>query len=1015
MQPDEADRCAKIPGNRVTMKAVSIFMRRFGACLVLSLAVAVPLVSRPGPAGCGTTRETGREALFLHHQSSRTQPALRRLKALSSPSAGASEASRDIGHIAVLEDSDGAVARLNRFNLAGNQVRFTPTRPDAARYRYTVAPGGYDATAAAAGSAIDGIADDDTRRVALPFPFPFFGAAYREVFVNSDGNLTFNSGDVDIRDRSLGRMTAGQPRIAGLFDDLDPTAGAGRIRTLSEAGRFVVTWDAVREYSDGGNGAPQTFQVMLYPDGRIEFAHRTVSAASAVVGISPGGLAGETALVSFRNDPSGEYAGTVAERFTDQLELDIVSVAQKFYRTHEDSFDYLAIFNNMDISPGSSALALESTVRNSRTGYGDGPVDNGRDYGSASRLQAVLNLGPLSQYPKDPTALVPARRSAGDTPLTIIAHEAGHLFLAFASARNPNDPMARPMLGYQASHWSFLFNSEASLLEGERIVDRGPSATPRFVTTDTVQGYSPLDQYLMGFRPASDVPPTFYVTGPPAYLAQSHPLRNYSFDGQRVDVTVDDVIRGEGRRTPDHTVAQRTFRFAFILVVPQGTTPSDAELAQLENYRARFEPFFAQASDNRAAADATLSRSLRLSMFPAAGIVQGGSANATLTLATPPVEPLTIDLQAPDRNAGVPAAVTFPAGARSVTFPVSGLRAGVEALAAVPRDVRYETARARVQVSPAPALRVEAVSGDRQLGVSGSALPEPVVVRVTDVNRLPYPGVRLQASASGGSLSAPSAITDDAGQASFGWTLGSAPSNQLRVGLENNGASLTLSAGTAVAVVTSAVNAASGTAGLAPGTFGTVTGVNLTGGASTVAGAKWADAMDGVQVLLDGRAMPLLYTSDRQINFYVPSDVPGGTALLTVKTAAGVTAGLSVAVNDVMPGVFVDGATGTGAVLKAGTGQTTAASPVKVGDYVEIYCTGLGPVRTVGGLQQTVYQPVVYMGGIPSVVAYSGQTAVPGLYQVNAQVPFGIAAGTQALSVRVGGVGSNEVKINVTP
>ena len=67
------------------------------------------------------------------------------------------------------------------------------------------------------------------------------------------------------------------------------------------------------------------------------------------------------------------------------------------------------------------------------------------------------------------------------------------------------------MLGYQSAHWNFLFNSEASLLEGNRIQDNGAGVSPRFQTTATVEGYSPLDQYLMGFRSAQDVPPTFYV------------------------------------------------------------------------------------------------------------------------------------------------------------------------------------------------------------------------------------------------------------------------------------------------------------------------------------------------------------------------------------------------------------------------------------------------------------------------------------------------------------------------
>ena len=108
------------------------------------------------------------------------------------------------------------------------------------------------------------------------------------------------------------------------------------------------------------------------------------------------------------------------------------------------------------------------------------PRDDGAQYGSASRLQAVLNMGPLSQYPADPNALVPARAQAGDTPVTMLAHETGHLFLAYASVADPDDPAARPMLGYQNQHWSFVFNSEASLLEGERILDQGPAASPRF-------------------------------------------------------------------------------------------------------------------------------------------------------------------------------------------------------------------------------------------------------------------------------------------------------------------------------------------------------------------------------------------------------------------------------------------------------------------------------------------------------------------------------------------------------
>ena len=118
----------------------------------------------------------------------------------------------------------------------------------------------------------------------------------------------------------------------------------------------------------------------------------------------------------------------VAERFGDILAVDTVTVAQKFYQSHEDAYDYLVIYNNLDIDVSPTAVAVESTVRNNRSGYGDRQIDVGAEYGSNSRLQAVLTLGPLSQYPRDPDALVPRRRANGDTPLTILGHETDIFF-----------------------------------------------------------------------------------------------------------------------------------------------------------------------------------------------------------------------------------------------------------------------------------------------------------------------------------------------------------------------------------------------------------------------------------------------------------------------------------------------------------------------------------------------------------------------------------------------------------
>src|SRR5258706_3899780 len=163
---------------------------RPAALCVLSLAVLIPGFARLEISLCGTHRDSTREEIRLH----RHWTAKRALPR----AANGIDAARDVGDIAILEDSDGVIARRNDFNLDRRTVRFTPTTATATRYRYLTGASSYDAAAATDGNPISQLGDDDTFRVALPFPFPFFGKTYQEIYVNSDGNLTFTGGDVAI-------------------------------------------------------------------------------------------------------------------------------------------------------------------------------------------------------------------------------------------------------------------------------------------------------------------------------------------------------------------------------------------------------------------------------------------------------------------------------------------------------------------------------------------------------------------------------------------------------------------------------------------------------------------------------------------------------------------------------------------------------------------------------------------------------------------------------------------------
>jgi len=130
-------------------------------------------------------------------------------------------------------------------------------------------------------------------------------------------------------------------------------------------------------------------------------------------------------------------------------------------------------------------------------------------------------------------------------------------------------------------------------------------------------------------------------------------------------------------------------------------------------------------------------------------------------------------------------------------------------------------------------------------------------------------------------------------------------------------------------------------------------------------------------------------------------------------TGAGTSASLLVPVAPVAPGIFFDYTTNFGAILIAGTAHRTQQQPAARGEYLSIYCTGLGAVRpTSSGLMATVSQPHVSIANVPSPVQFSG--LVPGynggLYVVNVQVPESVPSGAQPLVLTINGVSSNSVK-----
>jgi hypothetical protein len=498
----------------------------------------------------------------------------------------------DIGEIAVLQDEGDLIAPANQLDLRSVGLRFSRN-----------GAGGYDV------SRIDGafrttlgtrlaLTDDDSRQVDVAFSFPMFGTGQTVAFVNSDGNITFEQEDRASSERNVARLLTGPPRVAPFLADLDPSTG-GSVFAHAAPDQYTVTWCDVRGFE---STQTTTVQATLLPDGTIEFKFAdAIGLTDAVVGVSPGRSGDFTTINLSDPGPTGGGSAALGERFADTGQLDTVEIAKKFYRTHSDDYDQLIIWTDARLIQ--DAFAYETTVANEIRGIGLREFDASRDFGSAGRLRSFAVMDFIGKYPNDPDE----RFLGANTTLSVLGQEVGHRWLAFLEFRDHNGERSDALLGRGAAHWSFFFDSDASVMEGNDIEDLGGGS---FQTTAAVERYSLLDQYAMGLVPDSAVPPFFYVENPtnvtPSRDHEDGPQVGVRFNGTRRDVLIEDVIVAHGRRNPPSGQSPRVHRQAFLFVVSAGRTADGAQVEKIDRIRREWETFFFRATNGRMRAETTL-------------------------------------------------------------------------------------------------------------------------------------------------------------------------------------------------------------------------------------------------------------------------------------------------------------------------------------------------------------------------------------------------------------------------
>lgn len=237
---------------------------------------------------------------------------------------------------------------------------------------------------------------------------------------------------------------------------------------------------------------------------------------------------------------------------------------------------------------------------------------------------------------------------------------------------------------------------------------------------------------------------------------------------------------------------------------------------------------------------------------------------------------------------------------------------------------------------------------------------------------------------------------------------------------------------TASNAIVSAANPAGGSS-VAPLSIASIYGANLAARTVVASGGPPLPVTLGGTTMFLGISQtpaPLFFVSPGQINFQVPLLPPGLNSLTIALGSFSTTITMNVA--SFAPALFTTNSQGTGQAAALIAGTTSIAGPAggqrsrpaKKGEFVSIYCTGLGDVSNPPDpgdpapsvpLSTTVFTPSVTIGNISAKVSFSGLApGYAGLYQVNVQVPATAPSGSSVpVVLAIGGVTSNTVTIAI--
>jgi uncharacterized protein (TIGR03437 family) len=196
-----------------------------------------------------------------------------------------------------------------------------------------------------------------------------------------------------------------------------------------------------------------------------------------------------------------------------------------------------------------------------------------------------------------------------------------------------------------------------------------------------------------------------------------------------------------------------------------------------------------------------------------------------------------------------------------------------------------------------------------------------------------------------------------------------------------------------------------------PGSLATLSGSKLISGASEAAVAPLPTWLAGVQLKVNGSAVPLLYASESEVRFQCPALAPETPLELSLEDeSGGVLAEMESVMQAAAPSIFTVGSSDQGVIHIDGRGAPQLSA--RRGEDLSIFASGLGDVMgdvAPGGaapadrLLQAKNRVRVAVGEVEVDPSFAGLApGTVGVYQINLRLPASIPADPKVpMEVRV--------------